>query len=63
MSTHDFLQIIADVLDDIAIRTHERACTSCKAGVFGFCRNTEACLRTMDDALHLVTAAEYLRLA
>jgi hypothetical protein len=56
------LELVASTLEDIAFRAHERACASCKAGVPGLCRNSEACFRTMHDARYLLALAECLKL-
>lgn len=54
------LEEVAAIIRDIAFRTHERACNSCKAGVCGLCRNTDACVRTITDAQTLQRVADCL---
>jgi hypothetical protein len=56
------LASIAATLRDIAYRANERACTSCRAGVPGLCRNPDACLRTIDDGQYLQRVADCLTL-
>lgn len=57
------LEAVATIIRDIAFRTHERACTNCKAGVYGLCRNTDACVRTMADGQTLNRVADCLGLS
>lgn len=58
---NDLAPIVA-ALREIAYRTNERACTSCKAGVHGLCRNSDACMRTIDDGQYLQRVADCLTL-
>ena len=59
---NDELQTVATIIRDIAFRAHERACNHCKAGVYGLCRNSDACIRTMADGQALQRVADCLTL-